>query len=329
EPLRMTAKPLACSLAVAFVCLAAAPPALADQATAEALFRDGRALMQQNKLAEACSKFQESERQDPQLGTLLALADCFAKSGKTASEWAAYNQVAFEAKKRGDMARADAATKKAAELEPNLSKLTINAADGATPGLLIRRDGEDIGSGALGTAIPVDPGAHVIEATAPGYEVWQTTVTVGQNRDVKTVLIPALQKKPEGAGGPAGAEGTAANPTKRNIGFIVGGVGLASLGLGAVTGIVAIGDKSDADKNCPNKTCNAAGRSKIDSANTMALVSTIGFGVGIAAVGTGLFLVLTSRGSQPATQEPAPAPAARLVPSFGPQGGGMNLVGTF
>ncbi len=102
--------------------------------------------------------------------------------------------------------------------------------------------------------------------------------------------------------------------------------------MGVVTGILAMGDKSDADKLCgPNKTCDAAGRAKVDSASTKALISTIGFGVGIAGIGAGVALVLTSRGSQPAADAapPPPAPTARLIPVVGPTGGGLSLSGTF
>ena len=50
-----------------------------------------------------------------------------------------------------------AASNKAAELEKHLSKLQINAL-GETPGLMLRRDGEELSKAALGTPVAVDPG---------------------------------------------------------------------------------------------------------------------------------------------------------------------------
>jgi hypothetical protein len=120
------------------------------------------------------------------------------------------------------------------------------------------------------------------------------------------------------------------------VSYVVGGVGLASIGLGATMGILAASDKSSATSDpslCSNDKCSPAGKAKIDSASTKATVSTIGFGVGIAAVGTGVFLWITSRGTAPAASDSAPAaapaPAAAFIPSVGPQGAGLTYARTF
>src|SRR3954468_3549725 len=76
--------------------------AYCDPATAEALFRQGRQLMSEGKTAEACEKFGASERMDPSSGTLLNLADCDAKSGKSASAWAEFLAAARMARNQGD-----------------------------------------------------------------------------------------------------------------------------------------------------------------------------------------------------------------------------------
>ena len=58
-----------------------------DPAAAEVLFQEGRDAVQRGNWPLACSKFRESERLDPGVGTLMNLADCEEKIGRLASAW--------------------------------------------------------------------------------------------------------------------------------------------------------------------------------------------------------------------------------------------------
>jgi len=51
------------------------------------LFQKGVELMAIGKSAEACEKFDSSHQLDPALGTMLRLADCYERTGKTASAY--------------------------------------------------------------------------------------------------------------------------------------------------------------------------------------------------------------------------------------------------
>ena len=78
-----------------FACLCAgafgvaAPSAEADdpgaalKAQARALFEDAKKLAAQSKYAEACPKFEESQRLDAGLGTKFYLADCYEHIDQT------------------------------------------------------------------------------------------------------------------------------------------------------------------------------------------------------------------------------------------------------
>ena len=151
-----------------------------NQATAEALFSEGRSLAAKGRFAEACPKFEASQQLDPGLGTLLNLADCYEKVGKTASAWAEYRDALPLARAAGSKVRLDLATSRAAALESRLSKLTIrvSSATSAVPGLEIRRDGAVMLQAELDSALPVDPGSHTLEASAPGKQRWSTTVQI-------------------------------------------------------------------------------------------------------------------------------------------------------
>src|ERR1019366_5157952 len=54
---------------------------------AEALFEEGRSLVAAGKYAEACPKFADSERLGPSVATLLNLAKCWGRGGRTAPAW--------------------------------------------------------------------------------------------------------------------------------------------------------------------------------------------------------------------------------------------------
>src|SRR5262245_21964036 len=115
------------TIALALVISLAKRDASAQVATAaaEALFKDGKALMDRGDYAAACAKFAESERLDASSGTMLNLGRCLAQQGKTASAWAKYLEAGRIAREQGRAARAAEAKKKAAELEPDLSYLAI------------------------------------------------------------------------------------------------------------------------------------------------------------------------------------------------------------
>ncbi|MGK3967317.1 hypothetical protein WMF38_24480 [Sorangium sp. So ce118] len=325
----------------------AAAQGAGDPTLAQTLFEEGRRLMEAKSYAEACPKLAESQRLRPGTGTLLNLALCNEALGRTATAWGQFKEALFASKKEGNAAREAFAQEHIGALEPRLSKIQLNAE--STPGLLIRIDAYDIPAAALGTPIPIDPGSHQVEATASGYTVWSTTVQVGENADLKTIAIPKLQPAPAAAAtagpqGPAagsgvGNGGSAGGGGLRTAGFVIGGAGAAVLGVGAVFGILAAGQASDAEDDptlCPGKQCSPRGREEIDAAETKALVSTIGIGVGVAALGAGAILVLTSG---PSTTEGAPAAGvrrgspggvqARVVPLIGADGGGVGVLGRF
>jgi hypothetical protein len=297
----------------------ASAPALAagdEKAVAESLYQAGLKLMAEGKNEEACPKFVESQRIDPASGTQLALAKCYDQAGQTASAWALYKDITFAFKKAGNAAGEKAAGDKVAELEKKLSRLQINAAAEA-PGLVIRRDGQEVGKAALGTPIAVDPGPHVIEATAPGYQVWQTTVTLGKESDSQSVNIPALTMAPR------------TSSSLRPVSYIVGGVGLAGVVVGGIFGGLAASAKGSLKTECPGHVC-PPGQPTDDlaGAKSKALVSTLGVAIGGAALATGVVLFLVSGKSEP-TDEARPAPAAAFTPLLGPRGGGLSFTRSF
>ncbi|MCA9597599.1 MAG: hypothetical protein KC776_30000 [Myxococcales bacterium] len=324
-------------LAAACLCLALAAITTSahagDKALAESLFRAGRQLMEAGKTEEACKKFAASNAQDPSPGTLLNLAACNEKLGRTATAWANFKEAATMAHDRGRSEQQTAAEEGAARLEPGLSKLQINAPDERPEGFKVTRGETELSEGSFGVPLAVDPGDHEIEASAPGHAPWKTTVSIGRSKDQRTVTIPALRKLPEAAAPPPGAEGgdarmdTATSGTdNKTLGYVLAGVGGAALIGGGIFGILAQKQASDAQDDpslCPDKKCTPAGRDEIDAAESKALISTIGVGVGVAAIGAGVVLILTSGDANKASKGP------QVAPLVARRGGGLSLSGSF
>jgi hypothetical protein len=138
---------------------------------------------------------------------------------------------------------------------------------------------------------------------------------------------------PEAANGPqsagaapsaAGAEASASTSPNRVPAFIALGVGGAGIIVGSVAGIMALGAKSTLDNSCKNKTCPASSQPDIDSLNTRATISTVGFIVGAVGVAVGAVLFATARGSESRTTA---LPNVRLQPWLGVGAAGVG--GTF
>jgi hypothetical protein len=172
----------------------------ANATTAEALFREGKQLLEKNDFAQACPKLAASYRLDPATGALLALAVCYERAGKLASAWATYSAVAARSKAEGRGDRERAARERVLALEPRLATLTIAVpAASDLPGLRVTRDGEEVARAALGVPVPVDAGAHEIEATAPGRKPWKTALAVAQTAlagERKSIDVPVLELAP-------------------------------------------------------------------------------------------------------------------------------------
>jgi hypothetical protein len=288
---------------------AGAQTSASNRAAAEALFNEGRSLAAAGKYAQACPKFEASEQLDPGLGTLLNLAECYEKLGKTASAWAEYKEAIPLARASGSKVRQDLATERAAALESRLSMLTIRALGGAeeTSGLEIRRDGVPVQSAELGSPIPVDPGPHTIEAVAPGKQKWTSTVQVSDAAKL-AVEVPALAPANVSTTPPPEAGKPVQNPppdtgtpsssgsTQRTAALVVGAVGAVGIGVGAVFGLGASSKWSDAKSQCTAYPygCNAQSLDSQASAKSKASVATVAYIVGGAAIAGAAVLWFTA-----------------------------------
>lgn len=289
-----------------------------DKVAAQALFDDARRLVNAQDYAAACPRFADSERLDPSPSTLLNLANCWEKLGRSATAWATYKEAesAANALKREDyMATAQ---RHADALAPKLSRLTINVPQ-PIAGVQVKRDGTLIGAAEWGVSIPVDMGTHTVDARAPGYKGWTTNVDVSRDGAQLAIAVPPLDALPADlpaaqgpslatsatalpAAGPAPAvveEPRSSGSTQRTVGLIVAGAGIVGFATSGILAWIANGKKQDSLKNCepdPNRNrCNPTGVSQRDDAVFAGDSATVALGIGATALVAGGVVWLTAR----------------------------------
>jgi hypothetical protein len=292
----------------------------ANQTLAQTLFDEAIKLMDAKRFTEACPKLAESQRLDPAGGTLIDLGFCRLNEGKLASAWEVYNEALSQAIKDNRPDREKAAREQVSALEGKLAKLAIDVSEAArrTSQIEIHLDGTSVRQAAWGVLAPIDRGAHNIVVTAPGKLELRKTVVVETDGAVQHVPIPALEDAPV-----APVDHTTERrgfPAQAFIGWVTAGIGVAVLGVGVATGILAVNDNNQSSSLCtfPGGTCSQRGFDLNQQAQTLAWISDFGVGIGVAAVGAGLLLVLTT-----------PKARTRIVPAPSAHGAGALFIGSF
>jgi serine/threonine-protein kinase len=296
--------------------------------------------MRQNSFTDACPKLEESQRIDPAVGTLLYLGECYERVGKVASAWATFREAASLATNSNQPDRARVASSRAQDLEPKLSRLSVELAPEVAklPGVVVKRNGQKIEPALYGTPLPVDPAEYTIEVSAPGYETWSTPIKVEGGGASASVRVPQLMPakdapatkpgatdaaKPAPDAAPVGSSDSGGSSTQRTLGLVVAGVGVVGLGVGSFFGVRAISRNSDAENHCPKGTLcqDDAGVSLTNQALKDARTSNIFFVAGGVLAATGVVLFLTGGSSR---QE-----HVALVPVLGPNTAAAGVSGRF
>jgi hypothetical protein len=336
--------PLAIALALTGATSAWGQQNAGNQAAAEALFDQGKALMAAGRYAEACPKFFESNRLDEGIGTSLWLAQCYEKNGQTASAWAKFREAAALATKSGDP-REKVARARAQALEAKLARLVlIVPATSKIPGLRLTRDRTDIDSDLWNMPLPTDPGPHTIVARARGRMAETLTITVlpGPGEQALTVPVLAmLPPPPPGVATDTASEASASHAhggsTQRIAGIATAAAGVVTLGVATYFGLHAKALLNDSNQpgvcgflpNLPN-TCTEAGVHDRSSAESGATASTVLFVVSAAALAGGAALFFTAHTeSRDKPRESGGLLDLRAVPWMGAEGAGVVLEAEF
>ena len=313
----------------------------ADSAAAQALFDEGKALMKAGHYDQACPKLEESQRLDSGGGTLVVLALCYESLGRTGSAWATWNAALSGARAEHRADREALAQEHIRGLDEKMPRARVVVVS-PPQGLEVRRDGEAMRAAQWGTPVPIDPGTHSFDATAPGKQPWHASIVVAAERRTYDVAVPELKDaapappvtaavvppapspvppppRPQPPVVTPPPQESSSNPL-RTVAWMSGGVAVVTLGLGVGFTASAASKWSDAHGACPGNRCtDPAAVKEGSSAGSSADVATAFFAVGGVSAALSVLMFIASGGHDEHAE--GHAGALRLGPMIGPATG--------
>jgi hypothetical protein len=335
------------ALASSVARLAAGQP---DDAVAEARKRFAEAVADEDasRYETALEKFRQVETVKDTANVRYRIATCLEALGRRAealSNYQAAVRLGEVEKSASDVARESGA--RAAQLDRILPHLSIVVPSDAPPETRVRVDDAPVDADVLRSPIPLDPGMHTIAAEAPGRVPYRTGVKLPEGGTV-TISVPLDRVGSPGPADPSNpqAGSSSVNGASSAPGTLPGGeqpaspqagppaLGVVLLGVGGVLAAGSIvslalqaSNLSTLNSDCGPAAsgtimCPRAKQSEIDSAHSAASVEgPLAWGLaigGVAALGTGAWLLLRPR--------PAQAAGSVQVMPLVSWGGGMLVV---
>jgi len=307
---------------------AAQQPSASDKETARALMDTGDEKMDARDFPAALKAYQaaDSMMHLPMTGIAVARAQAAAGQLLEARETAlAVSRLPVQPGETQAYVRARAeATALAEKLVGRIASVQV-VLDHPPADVAISVDGTGLVPAAATLPRKVNPGTHVIVASAPGFQPARAEVNAAEGAAllVPLSLVPGSGARP----GPTAPTTTPTPPAPAArhlsplvyLGFGVGGAGIFTA---AITGAISLQKTSALKRKCPHGTCPSDQHDALASANTLANVADVGIALGVAGVAVGVVGVILSRG-----RDRAPAPAASIEPLVGP--GAVGVRGAF
>jgi hypothetical protein len=345
--------PTACfAIAAALALGAFAGPAHAqsddDRATARALGQEGQQALDAKDYRTAEDRYRRADKLVHAPTLMLGLARSLAAEGKYVEAQETYNRMVREGLPPGapDVFKhaLEEAKKEVEAVTPKVSGVTITvkaAAGGDVPDPKVVLDEHPINAASLGVRRSIDPGSHVLRASADGFKPAEKSFTVLEGgsidqpitleKDTSLPAAPAAVPGPAPAGpvsltGSSNAPEAAPSSKHSALPWVAFGIGGAGLIFGGITGLLAVGDHSTLANHCTNGTCPPSEDSNLSSYHTMGALSTVGFIVGGVGVAAGVVLLVTQPKGEPSAT-PAAATGFQIAPAIGL--GSVGAVGTF
>jgi hypothetical protein len=271
--------------------LCTSPARAAESGEALDELRQGYSLKQAGRCQDALPHLARSFQLQPSARAALNLSDCEQRLGDLVAAQAHAAQGADLARQQKSDELARVADEQLAAIEQRLPRLTVKLVDGA-PDCAISRDGVVLPAPALGTAVAVNAGAHVIVVDCPGHASRSFDASVAEGDRSETDVSPGpllassstppVQSVPP-EGSPSPAPRASHNGTVAPV--VVMGIGATGLVVGLVSALEANAKHASLLANCSSDgACPVTERDDISAFHTFRTVSTVAYALGGAAL---------------------------------------------
>lgn len=317
---------------VALWSLIAWSPALVHAAKAPGAeqFQQGRKLYKEGRFDQALPLFRQALAASGSPNARLYVARTLRELGNVTEAYREMKATLDDARAKAEtdpkyVKTRDSAAAEIALLEPEVGKLVVVVA-GAGDDVVLTVDGEPA---EVGRPIVVSPGERVVVAKAPGQAPAEQQVTVAGGETATVALT--FPQAPTGGSAPGGGTPSGGPPTVgdgadepdpgsggavRIAGFVVAGLGVASMVVFGVTAAMAKSDFDTLNEECGGVRCtDPAYADTVDSGKAMELASHVTLGVGLAGmVAGGLMIAFGGPDeSTETTADVAPLPGGGLL----------------
>ncbi|MDB4994319.1 MAG: TonB-dependent receptor [Myxococcaceae bacterium] len=317
------------ALVLLFACTAVArADDEAARAQSRTLFTSGATALDDGRPGDALAYFQRAYGLYPHYATLYNIGLCQRALGRTVESVTAFMKFLDVGADAVSPEQRATATRLIKEGQAKIVLATIKVTPSSAK---IQVDGKPL----EGREVLLDPGSHVVDATAGGRQPVhhaftaepgsRPVINLTMPRDEEPATTPVVVEPPVVEGEkppPPPPPSTPSGETSRftTTFWIASGVTAAALVTAGITGGIALSDSSA--YNDP-RTSDADAASRKSRGETLRVVADVSLGV--AVIGTVVAIVIVTRSPDPAATSPAKSKGVTLLPGASPHGGSLDL----
>lgn len=286
---------------------ASPPEAETDLERAKHLYERASRALEAKRLDEALELFRESKALVPSRYSAQGEAYCLYALGRNAEALSAHEALSSDYAAELDADKRRALAERISELKTKVATLSVTSSAGGS----VQVDGRKIGEAPLSAPIYLEPGSHVVVVTRAGYQEFRRAVALGAGQSllIDASLVPVTKParrsdamRPKRRTNPPPVPRDRADDAQATIGWVVGGAGLVALGVGVYFGLRAIDKKNESDDALDDDgRCFRPCHDAWEEGHSAATVANVATGIGVVALGVGLYLLLSAEGEANAT----------------------------